>query len=55
MCHGIPGDKILKNGDILNIDVTVILDGWYGDTSRMFYVGKPSAKAKILQKLHMNV
>ena len=51
VCHGIPGDKILKNGDILNIDVTVILDGWYGDTSRMFYVGKPSAKAKILTKI----
>ena len=51
VCHGIPGHKILKNGDILNIDVTVILDGWYGDTSRMFYVGKPSAKAKILTKI----
>ena len=51
VCHGIPGDKILKNGDILNIDVTVILDGWYGDTSRMFYVGKPSTKAKILTKI----
>ena len=51
VCHGIPGDKILKKGDILNIDVTVILDGWYGDTSRMFYVGKPSAKAKILTKI----
>ena len=51
VCHGIPGDKLLKNGDILNIDVTVILDGWYGDTSRMFYVGKPSAKAKILTKI----
>ena len=51
VCHGIPGDKILKNGDILNIDVTVILDGWYGDTSRMYYVGKPSAKAKILTKI----
>ena len=51
VCHGIPSDKILKNGDILNIDVTVILDGWYGDTSRMFYVGKPSAKAKILTKI----
>lgn len=51
VCHGIPGDKILKNGDILNIDVTVIVDGWYGDTSRMFYVGKPSAKAKILTKI----
>ena len=51
VCHGIPGDKILKDGDILNIDVTVILDGWYGDTSRMFYVGKPSARAKILTKI----
>ena len=51
VCHGIPGDKILKNGDILNIDVTVIVDGWYGDTSRMFYVGNPSAKAKILTKI----
>ncbi len=51
VCHGIPGDKLLKNGDILNIDVTVILDGWYGDTSRMFYVGNPSAKAKILTKI----
>ena len=51
VCHGIPSDKILKNGDILNIDVTVILDGWYGDTSRMFYVGKPSTKAKILTKI----
>tara|TARA_B100000963_G_scaffold290018_1_gene259694 strand:- start:268 stop:1047 length:780 start_codon:yes stop_codon:yes gene_type:complete len=51
VCHGIPGDKVLKNGDILNIDVTVILDGWYGDTSRMFYVGKPSTKAKILTKI----
>ena len=51
VCHGIPGDKLLKNGDILNIDVTVILDGWYGDTSRMFYVGKPSTKAKILTKI----
>ncbi len=48
VCHGIPSKKVLKKGDILNIDVTVILDGWYGDTSRMFYVGKPSAKAKIL-------
>ncbi|TGW14938.1 type I methionyl aminopeptidase [Candidatus Hepatobacter penaei] len=39
VCHGIPGEACLKNGDILNIDVTVILDGWYGDTSRMFVVG----------------
>ena len=48
VCHGIPSDKLLKNGDILNIDITVILDDWYGDTSRMFYVGKPSTKARIL-------
>ena len=39
VCHGIPGPKPLKQGDIMNIDVTVILDGWYGDTSRMFFVG----------------
>lgn len=39
VCHGIPGEKKLENGDIANIDVTVILDGWYGDTSRMFFVG----------------
>ncbi|HSK38472.1 MAG TPA: type I methionyl aminopeptidase [Arenibaculum sp.] len=39
VCHGIPGDKRLRDGDILNIDITVILDGWYGDTSRMYLVG----------------
>lgn len=48
ICHGIPGDKILKNGDIVNIDVTVIVDGWFGDSSRMYYVGEPSIKAKKL-------
>ncbi len=49
VCHGIPGEKALQNGDILNIDVTVILDGWYGDTSRMYCVGdKISVKAKRL-------
>lgn len=49
VCHGIPGDKILENGDIANLDVTVILDGWYGDTSRMFLVGdKISVRAKKL-------
>ena len=48
ICHGIPGKKILKNGDIINIDITVILDGWHGDTSRMFIVGKPKIKAKKL-------
>src|SRR5699024_524747 len=48
ICHGIPGDKALKNGDIINIDVTVIKDGWYGDTSRMFCVGQPSILARRL-------
>lgn len=48
ICHGIPGDKVLQNGDILNIDVTVIVDGWYGDSSRMYYVGEPPIKAKRL-------
>ncbi len=41
VCHGIPGDRRLKDGDILNIDITVIKDGFHGDTSRMFYVGEP--------------
>ncbi|MDO5630718.1 MAG: type I methionyl aminopeptidase [Paracoccus sp. (in: a-proteobacteria)] len=45
VCHGIPGDKVLSDGDILNIDVTVIVDGWFGDTSRMYVAGKPSVKA----------
>lgn len=48
ICHGIPGDKKLKNGDILNIDVTVIKDGYHGDTSKMFFVGAPSILAKRL-------
>ena len=48
VCHGIPSDKKLKNGDIINIDVTVILDGWHGDTSRMFYVGDIGIKQKRL-------
>ncbi len=48
VCHGIPSDKKLKTGDILNIDVTVILDGWHGDTSRMFYVGEVAIKPKRL-------
>ena len=42
VCHGIPNDKVLKSGDIVNIDVTVIKDGFHGDTSRMYFVGKPS-------------
>lgn len=48
VCHGIPGDKKIKNGDILNIDVTVIVDGWFGDTSRMFVAGKLNRKAERL-------
>lgn len=53
VCHGIPGDKIVADGDILNIDVTVILDGWYGDSSRMYVAGKPSVKAKrLIQVTH---
>ena len=48
ICHGIPGEKILKKGDIVNIDITVIKDGYHGDTSRMFYVGDPSIQAKRL-------
>ena len=48
ICHGIPGPKALKKGDILNIDVTVIIDGWHGDTSRMFYAGEPKVKARRL-------
>jgi len=52
ICHGIPSDKILKNGDILNIDVTVIVDGWHGDTSRMYFVGKDiPIKAKKLTQI----
>jgi methionyl aminopeptidase len=48
VCHGIPGDRVLKNGDIVNIDITVIKDGWHGDTSRMFHVGEPSVAARRL-------
>ncbi len=48
ICHGIPGDKKLKNGDIINIDITVIKNGFHGDTSRMFTVGKPSIRAQRL-------
>ncbi len=45
VCHGIPGERKLKNGDILNIDITVIKNGWHGDTSKMFVVGEPSVRA----------
>ena len=50
VCHGVPSEKILKNGDIINVDVTAIKDGWHGDTSRMFIVGECSVKAKKLIK-----
>jgi methionyl aminopeptidase len=48
VCHGIPGERKLKSGDIINIDVTVIKDGYHGDTSRMFFVGTPPIQAKRL-------
>jgi methionyl aminopeptidase len=48
VCHGIPGDKRLENGDIVNVDVTVILDGWHGDSSRMYPVGQVGVKARRL-------
>ena len=46
VCHGIPGAKVLKDGDIVNIDVTVIKDGWHGDTSKMFQVGQPTIRGQ---------
>ena len=53
VCHGIPGPKALKAGDILNIDVTVILDGWYGDSSRMYAVGPlPRRSARLIEITH---
>ena len=48
VCHGVPGDKFLKQGDIVNIDITVIKEGYHGDTSRMFFAGEPSIQAKRL-------
>ena len=48
VCHGIPSTKYLNDGDILNIDVTAIVNGWHGDTSRMYFVGEPSIKSKNL-------
>lgn len=53
VCHGIPGPKVIKDGDILNIDVTVIKDGWFGDSSRMYVAGKLSRKAeRLIQVTH---
>jgi methionyl aminopeptidase len=48
VCHGIPGPKVLKKGDVVNVDITVIKDGFHGDTSRMFYIGEPSILARRL-------
>src|SRR6476619_5672222 len=48
VCHGVPGERVLKAADILNVDITVIKDGFHGDCSRMFYVGEPSIQAKRL-------
>jgi methionyl aminopeptidase len=48
VCHGIPGERVLKHGDIVNIDVTVIKDGYHGDSSRMYFVGEPSVGARRL-------
>lgn len=51
ICHGIPGKKLLKDGDIINIDVTVLKDGFHGDTSQMFFIGKPSVLAQRLVRV----
>ena len=51
VCHGIPSDKVLKNGDIINIDITVIKDSWHGDSSKMFFVGKPPIRAQRLAEV----
>ena len=53
VCHGIPGDRRLRKGDILNIDVTVIKDGYHGDTSRMFFIGKPSVIAERVTRISL--
>lgn len=51
VCHGIPGDRVLREGDFLNIDITVIKDGFHGDTSRMFFVGKPGVAGARLARI----
>ncbi len=51
VCHGIPGDKTLRKGDIINIDITVIKDGFHGDTSKMFFVGEPTVAAERLARI----
>ena len=54
VCHGIPKDKFLSEGDIVNVDVTALKDGWHGDTSRMYFVGEVSTKANLLVKTTYN-
>ena len=54
VCHGIPKDKFLNEGDIVNVDVTALKDGWHGDTSRMYFVGEVSTKANLLVKTTYN-
>ncbi len=51
VCHGIPGTKRLKKGDIVNVDITVIKDGWHGDTSKTFFIGEPSVLARRLVRI----
>jgi methionyl aminopeptidase len=51
VCHGIPGPKVLKAGDIINVDVTVLKDGYHGDTSKMFFIGKPTIMAERLTRI----
>jgi methionyl aminopeptidase len=51
VCHGIPNERVLKSGDLLNIDVAIIKDGYHGDTSRMYYVGKPPIQAQRLTEI----
>jgi methionyl aminopeptidase len=51
VCHGIPGEKVLKKGDAINIDITVIKDGFHGDTSKMFFVGKPAVAVQRLAQI----
>lgn len=51
VCHGVPGEKKLKSGDVVNLDITVIKEGWHGDTSRMFYVGEPNIQARRLTEI----
>ena len=50
VCHGIPSNRVLQDGDIVNIDIAVVKDGWFGDTSRMYFVGEPSPAARHLVK-----